>query len=134
MPEISAGEVGFVVCGIKDIRDVAVGDTITTIKNPAIAPCQDSKGKANGLSGVYPVDATDYEDLKDAMAKLALNDSSLQYEIESSAALGFGLRCGFLGLLHMEIVQERLERIRIKSHHNGSNCCLSDTYDRWRID
>lgn len=111
LPEISAGEVGFVVCGIKDIRDVAVGDTITTIKNPAIAPLPGfQRVKPMVFSGVYPVDATDYEDLKDAMAKLALNDSSLQYEIESSAALGFGLRCGFLGLLHMEIVQERLER------------------------
>ncbi len=108
---LGAGEVGFIICGIKDIRDVKVGDTVTTAKKPATAPLAGFKRVTPMVfSGIFPVVASDYEQLKDALEKLVLNDSSLTYEVEKSAALGFGYRCGFLGLLHMEIVQERLER------------------------
>ncbi|MFK8138528.1 MAG: translation elongation factor 4 [Bdellovibrionales bacterium] len=109
--QLCPGEVGFVICGMKDIRDVKVGDTITHTKRPAeesLAGFKDVQPMV--FSGIFPIDASDYEKLKDSIEKLCLNDSSLTYEIESSAALGFGLRCGFLGLLHMEIIQERLER------------------------
>ena len=109
--EMGPGEVGFIVCGIKDIRDVEVGDTVTHAKNPAPEPLPGFKKiKPMVFAGIYPIVASEYEKLKDALDKLRLNDSSLSYEIEKSAALGFGYRCGFLGLLHMEIVQERLER------------------------
>lgn len=109
--ELGAGEVGFFVCGIKDIREVKVGDTVTTVKKSATEPLAGFRRiKPMVFSGIFPVVATDFENLKDALEKLILNDSSLTYEIEKSAALGFGVRCGFLGLLHMEIVQERLER------------------------
>lgn len=109
--ELAAGDVGFVICGMKDIRDVSVGDTITHTKKAASEPLSGFKEvRPMVFSGIFPIDSNDYEKLKDALEKLSLNDSSLTYEIESSAALGFGLRCGFLGLLHMEIVQERLER------------------------
>lgn len=108
---LEAGEVGFIICGIKDIRDVKVGDTITSAKKPAEEPLPGfQKIKPMVFSGIFPVEATDYPALKEALDKLALNDSSLNFEMETSAALGFGYRCGFLGLLHMEIVQERLER------------------------
>jgi GTP-binding protein LepA len=109
--ELGAGEVGFLVCGIKDIREVKVGDTITTAKKPALEPLAGFKRITPMVfSGIFPVISTDYENLKVALDKLVLNDSSLSFEVEKSAALGFGYRCGFLGLLHMEIVQERLER------------------------
>tara|TARA_B110001454_G_C12723300_1_gene436339 strand:- start:1103 stop:2902 length:1800 start_codon:yes stop_codon:yes gene_type:complete len=109
--QLDAGEVGFVICGIKDIRDVKVGDTMTMLKNGAAEPLPGfQRIKPMVFAGIFPIDATDYENLKDALDKLALNDSSLTFEVEKSAALGFGYRCGFLGLLHMEIVQERLER------------------------
>lgn len=108
---LESGEVGFIICGIKDIRDVKVGDTVTMAKTPALEPLPGfQKIKPMVFAGIFPIEAPDYENLKDALAKLALNDSSLTFEVEKSVALGFGLRCGFLGLLHMEIVQERLER------------------------
>jgi len=111
MEELAAGEVGFVICGIKDIRDVKVGDTVTSAKKPAEHALPGfQKIKPMVFSGIFPVEATDFEGLKEALEKLVLNDSSLSFEPEKSAALGFGFRCGFLGLLHMEIVQERLER------------------------
>ncbi|SHJ94526.1 GTP-binding protein LepA [Anaerobranca californiensis DSM 14826] len=111
VPSLSAGEVGFIVAGIKNVKDTRVGDTITTVKNPASEPLPGYK-KANPMvyCGLFPIDSGQYEDLKDALDKLSLNDASLVYEPETSVALGFGFRCGFLGLLHMEIIQERLER------------------------
>lgn len=108
---LSAGEVGFIISGIKDIRDVKVGDTVTHVVKPAQeALAGFKKMKPMVFAGLYPVDSTDFENLKEALEKLALNDSSLVYDTEKSQALGFGCRVGFLGLLHMEIVQERLER------------------------
>ena len=109
--ELAAGEVGFLICGIKDIRDVKVGDTVTAAKHGATEPLPGfSQIKPMVFAGIFPVVASEYQHLKDALDKLILNDSSLTYEVEKSLALGFGYRCGFLGLLHMEIVQERLER------------------------
>ena len=109
--ELLTGDVGYVICNIKTAKEVKVGDTITHAKNPcekAIAGFEEVKPMV--FAGVYPIDSEDYEDLRSAMEKLQLNDASLTYEPESSAALGFGFRCGFLGLLHMEIIQERLDR------------------------
>jgi GTP-binding protein LepA len=108
---LEAGEVGFIICGIKDIRDVKVGDTVTSAKHSAPEPLPGfQKIKPMVFAGIFPIVASEYESLKDALDKLCLNDSSLTFEVEKSMALGFGYRCGFLGLLHMEIVQERLER------------------------
>jgi len=108
---LSAGEVGFVVAGIKKVSDVAIGDTLTDDKRPAPEALPGFKEiKPMVFAGLYPVDADQYAELRDALEKLRLNDSSFFYEPETSTALGFGFRCGFLGLLHMEIVQERLER------------------------
>ncbi|GET30169.1 translation elongation factor 4 [Prolixibacter sp. SD074] len=109
--ELSAGDVGYIISGIKTAREVKVGDTITHVKNPcekAIEGFEEVKPMV--FAGIYPIDTDDYEDLRAAMEKLQLNDASLTFQPESSAALGFGFRCGFLGLLHMEIVQERLDR------------------------
>jgi GTP-binding protein LepA len=109
--ELAAGEVGLVIAGIKTLSDVKVGDTITTLANPATEPLSGFReSKPMVFSGLYPVEAEDYEDLKSSLEKLELNDSSFAYEPETSAALGFGFRCGFLGFLHAEIIQERLER------------------------
>ncbi|MFW5756378.1 MAG: translation elongation factor 4 [Tangfeifania sp.] len=108
---LSAGDVGYIISGIKTAKEVKVGDTITHVENPCektIAGFEEVKPMV--FAGIYPIDADDYEDLRAAMDKLQLNDASLTFEPESSAALGFGFRCGFLGLLHMEIIQERLER------------------------
>ena len=108
---LSVGEVGFVIAGIKEINGAPVGDTITLATNPAETALPGFKVcEPKVYAGLFPVDSEDYEDFREALAKLRLNDSSLFYEPEVSHALGFGFRCGFLGLLHMEIVQERLER------------------------
>lgn len=109
--EVRAGDVGYIISGIKAANEVKVGDTITSTENPcqtAIKGFEDVKPMV--FAGIYPVDTEDYEELRYSMEKLQLNDSSLVFEPESSAALGFGFRCGFLGMLHMEIIQERLER------------------------
>jgi GTP-binding protein LepA len=109
--ELSAGEVGFVIAGIKELKAARVGDTLTGAETPAAEPLPGFKEiKPQVFAGLYPVDSSEYDALRDALEKLHLNDSSLRYEPESSQALGFGFRCGFLGLLHMDIVQERLER------------------------
>ncbi|MFN8178687.1 MAG: translation elongation factor 4 [bacterium] len=109
--ELTAGEVGYVVAGVKNIADAKVGDTITDAARPAPEPLPGyQEAKSMVYSGFYPVETDRYSDLRDALEKLKLNDSSLHYEPETSTALGFGFRCGFLGLLHREIVQERLER------------------------
>jgi GTP-binding protein LepA len=109
--ELSAGDVGYLIAGIKDVRDTKVGDTITHVKNGASAPLPGYKDvKPMVYSGLYPTDSDEFENLRDALEKFCLNDSALIYQPETSAALGFGFRCGFLGLLHMEIVQERLLR------------------------
>ena len=109
--ELGAGEVGFVIAGIKVVHDAKVGDTITHQHRQADRPLAGFKEvKPMVFSGLYPIDSAEYEDLRDALEKLRLNDSSFSFEPENSMALGFGFRCGFLGLLHMEIIQERLER------------------------
>ena len=108
---LSAGEVGYIAASVKNVSDTRVGDTITNGKDGATEPLPGYKNVTSMVfCGIYPADGADYEDLRDALAKLALNDASLLYEPETSVALGFGFRCGFLGLLHMEIIQERLER------------------------
>ena len=109
--ELTTGEVGFVTASIKEIHEAKVGDTITSVSRPTDKPLPGFREmKPMVFSGLYPIDSVDYDKLKEALEKLALNDSSLVYEPETSIALGFGFRCGFLGLLHMEIVKERLER------------------------
>ena len=109
--ELKLGEVGFLSASIKTIGHTIIGDTITTVGNLDTEPLPGyTEAKPMVFSGIYPVDSEQYEELKEALRKLSLNDSSLSYEMETSAALGFGFRCGFLGLLHMEIAQERLER------------------------
>ena len=109
--ELSAGMVGYIAAGIKNVRDTRIGDTVTNAKRPCKEPLSGYK-KVNPMvyCGVYPADSSKYPDLREALEKLQINDASLQYEPETSLALGFGFRCGFLGLLHLEIVQERLER------------------------
>jgi len=111
MQEIGPGEVGFLTASIKEVADAAVGDTITENKRPTPSPLEGFKpAQPVVFCGIFPVDAADFEDLRAAMGRLRLNDASFSYEMETSAALGFGFRCGFLGLLHLEIIQERLER------------------------
>ncbi len=109
--ELTSGEVGYVIAGIKNITDTKIGDTITDVARPADMPLEGYKEiKPMVFCGFYPIETHEYENLKTALEKLRLNDSSFSYEPETSTALGFGFRCGFLGLLHMEIVKERLER------------------------
>jgi GTP-binding protein LepA len=108
---IKTGDVGYIISGIKEAREVKVGDTITNVERPSTVAIQGfEEVKPMVFAGIYPVDTDDYEELRESMHKLQLNDASLVFEPESSAALGFGFRCGFLGMLHMEIIQERLER------------------------
>lgn len=127
--ELSAGEVGYLTATIKNIKDVQIGDTITLKSNPATEPLPGYR-KANPMvyCGLYPVESNDYGALKDALEKLSLNDSSLVYEPESSKALGFGFRAGFLGLLHMDVVQERLER------EYGLNLILTSPSVKYEVD
>jgi len=109
--EVSAGDVGYIISGIKAAKEVRVGDTITNVANPCKEGIQGFKEvKPMVFAGIYPIDTDDYEELRASMGKLQLNDAALVYEPESTAALGFGFRCGFLGMLHLEIIQERLER------------------------
>ncbi|NJL27762.1 MAG: elongation factor 4 [Thermoanaerobaculia bacterium] len=127
-PELTAGAVGYVIAGIKSVRDVTIGDTITDAKDHASQPLPGYKeAKPVVFSSIYPIASDDYEDLARALEKLVLNDAALTYEKDSSSALGFGFRCGFLGLLHLEVVQERLER-----EHNLS-LLLSAPSVRYRI-
>jgi len=108
---LEAGEVGYIAASIKNVADIRVGDTITLKENPAKEPLEGYREvKSMVYAGIFPADGSDYEELKEALMKLKLNDASLNYELETSAALGHGFRCGFLGLLHMEIIQERIER------------------------
>ncbi len=109
--EIKTGEIGVVVMGLKNVADIRIGDTITSAKNPAIEPADEfEEAKSFVFAGIYPIDTDKYDELRDALEKLQLNDSSITYEPETSQALGFGFRVGFLGMLHMEVVKERLER------------------------
>jgi GTP-binding protein LepA len=109
--ELAAGDVGYIIAGIKTIQDVRVGDTVTSVANPCESPLPGFKDvKPVVFSSIYPMDTNDYEELKESLEKLRLNDASLSWEKDSSIALGHGFRCGFLGLLHLEVVQERLER------------------------
>src|SRR5438876_7093874 len=110
--ELRAGEVGYVITGLKDVSELRVGDTLTSQAHGASAPLPGYKDvKPMVFAGLFPTDSDDYPELRDALEKLKLSDAALFYEPETSQALGFGFRCGFLGLLHMEIVRERLERV-----------------------
>jgi len=109
--ELSAGNVGYIVTGVKVSKEIKVGDTITTVENPATEPIKGFEDvKPMVFAGIFPIDNDDFEDLRDSLEKLQLNDASLVFEPETSVALGFGFRCGFLGMLHLEIIQERLSR------------------------
>src|SRR5699024_5113738 len=108
---VSVGEVGYLTAAIKNVADSRVGDTVTLVNTPASEPLPGYRRLHSMVfCGLYPVDSSDYNDLREALERLELNDSALEYEAETSQALGFGFRCGFLGLLHMEIIQERIER------------------------
>jgi GTP-binding protein LepA len=111
VPSLQPGEIGFFTASIKEVADTRVGDTLTEERRPCDAPLAGFKpAQPVVFCGLFPVDASEFEDLRDAMAKLRLNDASFEFEMETSAALGFGFRCGFLGLLHLEIIRERIER------------------------
>jgi GTP-binding protein LepA len=113
--------VGYLITGVKDVRQSKVGDTITNERKPATDALPGyTDPKPMVFSGIYPIDGSDYADLREALDKLKLSDASLQYEPETSVALGFGFRCGFLGLLHLEIITERLARVRPRPHHDGA--------------
>jgi hypothetical protein len=132
-PEVKAGDVGYIISGIKTASEVKVGDTITHKDRPCakrIHGFEDVKPMV--WAGIFPVDTDDYEEMRDAMEKLKLNDASLTWTPESSAALGFGFRCGFLGLLHMEIIQERLEREfnMTRDHHRAQRGLCGDQDQR----
>jgi GTP-binding protein LepA len=119
---VECGDVGYIISGIKTSKEVKVGDTITHVKRPcdkAISGFEEVKPMV--FAGVYPIESEDFENLRSSLEKLQLNDASLTFQPESSVALGFGFRCGFLGLLHMEIVQERLEREFNWTYHHRSN-------------
>jgi GTP-binding protein LepA len=125
---LEAGAVGYVIAGIKTVRDIAIGDTVTGAEQPAAEPLPGYKeAKPVVFSSLYPMSTDEYEDLTKALDKLALNDAALTFEKDSSTALGFGFRCGFLGLLHLEVVQERLER------EYGMSLLLSAPSVRYRI-
>jgi GTP-binding protein LepA len=131
LAELRAGEVGFIVAGIKDIHQTKVGDTVTDADSPCTEALPGFKEvQPMVFSGIFPVDSTDYQALKDALDKLKLNDSSFQFEPETSTALGFGFRCGFLGLLHMEIIQERLEREYNLTLITTAPTVIYDVYDK----
>ncbi len=111
LAKLTAGEVGWVTASIKDVHGAPVGDTLTLTSDPAPKPLPGfQEVQPRVFAGLFPVDAEDYPDLREALEKLRLNDAALRFEPENSEAMGFGFRCGFLGMLHMEIVQERLER------------------------
>src|SRR5512145_2379970 len=111
MSELSTGDVGFLIANIKNVADARLGDTVTETARPTLAPFPGfTEMKPMVFAGLYPVESHQYPELREALEKLRLNDAAFGFEPETSAALGFGFRCGFLGLLHMEIVQERLER------------------------
>ena len=122
---LEAGDVGYIISGLKTVSDVKVGDTITSVANGVEEPLPGFKEvKPVVYSSIYPMDSNDYEELKDSMEKLKLNDASLVYEKDNSLALGNGFRCGFLGLLHLEIVQERLERDFDQAFRMAKTCIL----------
>ena len=127
--ELSAGMVGYITASLKNVKDTRVGDTVTDARRPCEEPLPGYK-KVNPMvyCGMYPADGAKYPDLRDALEKLQLNDASLQFEPETSIALGFGFRCGFLGLLHLEIIQERLERAGSGDH--GAGCYLQSSSDQ----
>ena len=124
--ELNSGEIGFIITGIKNLSDTKVGDTICEVNKPLVEALPGFKpSKPVVFCGLFPVDSSDYQKLKDGLAKLQLNDASFSFEAESSSALGLGFRCGFLGLLHLEIITERLEReFDINLNNNYTWRCL----------
>ena len=115
--QLGVGEVGYSVAGIKSVREIEIGDTITHIERPASVAIPGYKeAKQVVFSSIYPMNSDEYKDLSKALDKLAINDAALTYEKDSSAALGFGFRCGFLGLLHLDVIQERLQREIGRAH------------------
>ena len=123
--ELKAGEVGYIISGIKSAVEVKVGDTITSVETPAKEAVKGfEEVKPMVFAGIYPVDTEDFEELRSSMEKLQLNDASLTYEPESSTALGFGFRCGFLGMLHMEIIRKIGARVQHDSYYNSSKCII----------